>query len=96
MFTLTPVTGVLLTAPVMLAVFALALATAGRRLALLQARAATVLAERRINDRGEGVISMAIAVLIVAFLGVALWLAFKGFADDTERTLEDQVDQIGS
>jgi len=55
-----------------------------------------MVASRRSDDRGEGVISMAIAVLIVAFLGVALWVAFKGFADDTERTLEDQVNQIGN
>jgi len=54
------------------------------------------LLDRRDAERGEGVISMAIAVLIVAFLGVALWIAFKGFADDTEKTLEDQVDRIGS
>ncbi len=58
--------------------------------------AAGRLLDRWDGERGEGVISMAIAVLIVAFLGVALWLAFKGFADDTEKTLEDQVDRIGS
>ena len=67
-----------------------------RRLGLLRLELAEAVRGLRTDDRGEGVISMAIAVLIVAFLGVALWLAFKGFADDTERTLEDQVDQIGS
>jgi len=66
-----------------------------RRIQMVQATMAAV-ATRRTDDRGEGVISMAIAVLIVAFLGVALWLAFKGFADDTERTLDEQVDKIGN
>lgn len=69
---------------------------AARTLGLLRLHAERAVADRVDADRGEGVISMAIAVLLVAFLGVALWLAFKGFADDTEKTLEDQVDKIGS
>ncbi len=48
------------------------------------------------SERGEGVISMAIAVLIVAFLGVLMWAAFKGIWSDTEGDIRDQVDQIGS
>lgn len=76
------------------------LTTAGQHLGVqrlhLQRAVLAALAARRTDERGEGVISMAIAVLIVAFLGVALWLAFKGFADDTERTLDEQVDKIGS
>lgn len=95
MFTLTPLTGALLTEPVLQAVLALAVVASGRHLGLAQVHLHRLVASRRDNDRGEGVISMAIAVLIVAFLGVAMWLAFKGFADDTERTLEDQVDRIG-
>lgn len=70
--------------------------TAGQWLGVWGLQAQRSVADRVDSDRGEGVISMAIAVLIVAFLGVALWLAFKGFADDTEKTLEDQVDKIGS
>ncbi|MGI9607828.1 MAG: hypothetical protein ACR2P0_17000 [Acidimicrobiales bacterium] len=69
---------------------------AGQHLGLVRLRLASAISDRVHDDRGEGVISMAIAVLIVAFLGVAMWVAFKGFASDTERTLEDQVDQIGS
>jgi hypothetical protein len=76
------------------------LTTAGQHMAvqrlILQKMVLDAAADRRHDERGEGVISMAIAVLIVAFLGVALWLAFKGFADDTERTLDEQVDKIGS
>ncbi len=29
------------------------------------------------DERGEGVISAAIAVLVMAFLGVAMWVAFN-------------------
>lgn len=47
------------------------------------------------DDRGEGVISMAIAILIVAFLGVAAWLAFKGILDDTGTKVHSSVDQVG-
>ena len=41
------------------------------------------------DQRGEGVISAAIAVLIMAFLGAAMWVAFNSmFTDTTERTRE--------
>lgn len=46
-------------------------------------------------ERGEGVISAAIAVLIMAFLGAAAWLAFKGIFDSASSKAESQVDQIG-
>ncbi len=66
-------------------------------LAWAQATAATASATRRANgDRGEGVISAAIAVLIVAFLGALMWVAFKGIWEDTEATTRQQVGQIGS
>lgn len=48
------------------------------------------------DQRGEGVISAAIAVLVMAFLGAAMWLAFDNvFTSTTERT-STQVEQIGS
>jgi hypothetical protein len=47
------------------------------------------------DDRGEGVISMAIAVLIVAFLGAAAWLAFKGLLDGTKEKAETQIARVG-
>jgi hypothetical protein len=50
----------------------------------------------RSEDRGEGVISAAIAVLIMAFLGAAMWLAFKGIFDDASDKTRDNVDKIGS
>lgn len=50
----------------------------------------------RTSERGEGVISAAIAVLVMAFLGAAMWLAFKGMFQKTSDKTSDQVDLIGS
>ena len=46
-------------------------------------------------ERGEGVISAAIAVLIMAFLGAAMWVGFNAIWDDAEENVRDQVEQIG-
>ncbi len=51
---------------------------------------------RRRGDRGEGVISTAIAVLIMALLGAAMWLTFDSIWNDTAQNTEDQVKIIGS
>ena len=50
----------------------------------------------RRGDRGEGVISTAIAVLIMALLGAAMWLTFDSIWSDTAENTEDQVEIIGS
>lgn len=50
---------------------------------------------RRNGDRGEGVISTAIAVLIVAFLGIALWTGFDAMMSSATERTRDQVEQIG-
>jgi hypothetical protein len=47
------------------------------------------------NEFGEGVISAAIAVLIMAFLGVAVWGGFKLTFDKTQKNVDQQVEQIG-
>ncbi len=47
------------------------------------------------RERGEGVISAAIAVLIMAFLGAAMWVGFNTIWDDAEEDIGDQVEQIG-
>lgn len=60
-------------------------------------RSALVSARHRLatDDRGEGVISAAIVVLIMAFLGAAMWVAFRTiFADTTDNT-SSQVSSIG-
>jgi hypothetical protein len=51
---------------------------------------------RRRGDRGEGVISTAIAVLIMALLGAAMWLTFDSIWSDTAQNTENQVQIIGS
>jgi hypothetical protein len=48
------------------------------------------------DDRGEGVISTAIAVLIVAFLGVAAYFVFRGVLDTSGNKASTTVDQIGN
>ncbi len=49
-----------------------------------------------INDEsGEGVISVAIAVLIMAFLGALMWVAFNGLWNETSSRTKTQVDSIG-
>lgn len=47
------------------------------------------------DERGEGVISTAIAVLIVALLGVALWTGFSTIVNDASTKTSDQIQQIG-
>jgi hypothetical protein len=47
------------------------------------------------SEVGEGVISAAIAVLIMAFLGVAVWGGFKLTFDRTQKNVNEQVDLIG-
>ena len=49
----------------------------------------------RADDRGEGVISTAIAVLIMAFLGVVVWVGFRATLDNTQKKVDKQVDEIG-
>ncbi len=51
--------------------------------------------DRLVGDRGEGVISAAIAVLIMAFLGAAMWIGFQRMWQTTEATTQDRVEQIG-
>lgn len=48
------------------------------------------------GDRGEGVISAAIAVLVMAFLGAAMWVGFQTMWKNTEATTNTKVEQIGS
>jgi hypothetical protein len=63
-------------------------ALAGRRIRALQR-------QLPFDDRGEGVISAAIAVLIMAFLGAAMWVGFNAIWGDAEQNIGEQVDQIG-
>ena len=47
------------------------------------------------GDRGEGVISAAIAVLIVAFLGALMWVGFQQIWANAETQTNEQINQIG-
>ncbi|MFM7509498.1 MAG: hypothetical protein ACKO5A_08115 [Actinomycetota bacterium] len=57
--------------------------------------AAPVAARRRRNQRGEGVISTAIAVLVVAFIGIGLWRGFDAMVNSAYSRSRAKVDQIG-
>ncbi len=51
---------------------------------------------RRADDRGEGVISAAIVVLIMAAIGALMWTAFKGMWEDIESDTNDRISEVGS
>lgn len=51
---------------------------------------------RRRSEMAEGVISTAIAVLIVAFLGIALWKGFDTMMNSATEKTKNQVEQIGN
>ena len=65
---------------------------AAAHVAWLHARSRTAVR----GDRGEGVISVAIAVLIMAFLGAAMWIGFQQMWKSTENTTNTKVQQIGN
>ena len=48
------------------------------------------------GDRGEGVISAAIAVLIMAFLGALMWVGFQSMWQRTEQRTNQQIDHIST
>lgn len=47
------------------------------------------------SERGEGVVSTAIVVLIIAFLGIGLWTGFDGMMNSATEKTRTQVEQIG-
>ncbi|MGI8574513.1 MAG: hypothetical protein ACR2MA_04055 [Egibacteraceae bacterium] len=47
------------------------------------------------DEEGEGVISAAIAVLIMAFLGAAMWVAFNGIFQDATSKIQSNISKIG-
>lgn len=59
-------------------------------------RLGRVRAARARDDRGEGVISAAIVVLIMAALGAAMWFAFNQMWSDIRGKTEDKVQDIGT
>jgi hypothetical protein len=47
------------------------------------------------DERGEGVISAAIAVLVMAFIGVGMWVAFSNTFQHAAKHVDNQVNCIG-
>jgi uncharacterized protein HemX len=60
---------------------------------------ATQMIRRRVADtkreRGEGVISAAIAVLVFAAIGAAMWVAYKALFDNASTKTTTEIDKIG-
>ncbi|MCB0976701.1 MAG: hypothetical protein KDB02_04515 [Acidimicrobiales bacterium] len=48
-----------------------------------------------LDERGEGVISAALAVLIMAVLGAAMWVVFERMFNQTTADTEEKVTEIG-
>lgn len=46
------------------------------------------------DESGEGVISAAIAVLVMAFLGVLMWVLFKETLIKSNTKVDNQLDNI--
>lgn len=65
--------------------------------AFVRARTLQICGVRRLDrdQRGEGVISAAMAVLIMAILGAAMWLTFDKLFDKTTKQTKTKVEQIG-
>ena len=53
------------------------------------------LGRMHLDDRGEGVISTAIAVLIVAFLGAAMYVIFTQILTSSGSKASTEVNNIG-
>ena len=66
-------------------------ATTDRRLS--STRATAQRPPRRRDERGEGVISAAIAVLIMAFIGVGMWVAFNATFQTTAKNVNTQINK---
>lgn len=49
----------------------------------------------RQDDRGEGVISAAIAVLVMAGIGALMWVGLTSIWRETEANTRDKVSEIG-
>ncbi len=50
----------------------------------------------RTEELGEGVISTAIAVLIMAIIGGLMWIAFQGVFTSADERITSEVESIGS
>jgi hypothetical protein len=51
---------------------------------------------RRADDRGEGVVSAAIVVLIMAALGALMWVGFRTMWTDIEADTNERISEVGN
>ena len=58
-------------------------------------RTGTRLTRFRHEELGEGVISTAIAVLIMAIIGGLMWIAFQGVFTSADERITSEVESIG-
>jgi hypothetical protein len=58
-------------------------------------RSQPICSPREPDERGEGVISAAIAVLVMAFIGVGMWIAFSNTFSHAAKHVDNQVNCIG-
>ena len=68
----------------------------GRRLGIAEQAVLRGIKNRLANDRGEGVISMAIAILVIAALGGAMYAVFQNIGDAAGDRAEESINNIGS
>jgi hypothetical protein len=66
------------------------------RLAATMVAAWVTIRHRLIEDRAEGVISMAIAILIVSVIGAAAFVLFRNILDGAGAKASTQVNNIGN
>ncbi len=67
----------------------------GRYLDVLSRNVATGVKQRLADDRGEGVISMAIAILVIAALGVAMYAVFQNIGEAAGDKATESINNIG-
>jgi len=68
----------------------------GQRLGLVGVAVRRAVQDRLHDDRGEGVISMAIAVLIIATIGGVIWIIFNDAAGNLDTTIDQQILDVTS
>ena len=61
----------------------------------VQVAAASVRRRLTADERGEGVISTAIAVLIMALIGLLMWTLFERVFTNAGTDIESKVNEIG-
>ncbi len=69
--------------------------TLGRRLGLIEVAVKNGIQSRLHDDRGEGVISMAIAILVIAALGVAMYAVFQNVGEAAGDKATESINNIG-